>query len=300
MVLGLVITSGLVEGEWGLVMARRWAPLELKKLLLVLALSMAALFANPFGYKLVLYPFDFLFRQQSNMQYIEEWQFVSFSSGHGKLALIAIFALLAATLFSGLRWRLDEVLLTAFALWAGLSHVRLLFFTGLIVPPILAPRLKLFPPYDRKLDKPWLNAGIMAALVAWLVFSFPSALQLQQEVSEEYPTVALDFMQRQHIKGRIFNNFLWGGYMEWYTPQLEPFIDGRTDIFVYNGTMDDYVKVMLMQAPFEGLDRYKIDYVLLQPKRPLGYLLEHSPEWRTVYEDKVAKLYEKVPTVQRH
>ena len=299
-VLGLVITSGLVEGEWGLVMARRWAPLELKKLLLVLALSMAALFANPFGYKLVLYPFDFLFRQQSNMQYIEEWQFVSFSSGHGKLALIAIFALLAATLFSGLRWRLDEVLLTAFALWAGLSHVRLLFFTGLIVPPILAPRLKLFPPYDRKLDKPWLNAGIMAALVAWLVFSFPSALQLQQEVSEEYPTVALDFMQRQHIKGRIFNNFLWGGYMEWYTPQLEPFIDGRTDIFVYNGTMDDYVKVMLMQAPFEGLDRYKIDYVLLQPKRPLGYLLEHSPEWRTVYEDKVAKLYEKVPTVQRH
>jgi len=25
------------------------------------------------------------------------------------------------------------------------------------------------------------------------------------------------------------------------------------------------------------LDKYRIDYVLLQPKRPLGYLLEHSP-----------------------
>ena len=138
---------------------------ELKKLLLVLAASLAALFVNPFGYKLVLYPFDLLFRQQKGMQYVEEWQSVDFSTGNGKLALIMIFALLAAALFSRRRWRLDEVLLTAFALWAALSHVRFLFFAGLIMAPILAPRLKLFPPYERELDKPWLNAGIMAAIV---------------------------------------------------------------------------------------------------------------------------------------
>src|ERR1019366_6872102 len=50
-------------------------------------------------------------------------------------------------------------ILMAFALWAALLHTRLLFFAGLIVAPILAPSLKLFPPYDRKQDKPWLNAG---------------------------------------------------------------------------------------------------------------------------------------------
>ena len=64
-VLTLTTASGLVEGEWGLVVARRWAPGQLKKLLLALAASLAALFVNPFGYKLVLYPFDLLFRQQS-------------------------------------------------------------------------------------------------------------------------------------------------------------------------------------------------------------------------------------------
>ena len=57
-VLVLTIASGLVEGEWGLVVARRWTSGELKKLLLALAASLAALFVNPFGYKLVLYPFD--------------------------------------------------------------------------------------------------------------------------------------------------------------------------------------------------------------------------------------------------
>ena len=177
-VLTLTIASRVVEGQWGLVVARRWTPWELKKLLLVFAISLAALFVSPFGYKLVLYPFDFLFRQQSNMQYVEEWQPVDFSTGNGKLALIVILALLAAALFSRHRWRLDEALLTAFALWAVLSHGRFLFFAGLVLVPILAPRLRLFPPYERELDKPWLNAGIMATMVGSLIFLFPSAAKL--------------------------------------------------------------------------------------------------------------------------
>ena len=294
-VLGLTIISGLVEGEWGLVVARRWSPGELKNLLLALAASLAALFVNPFGYKLVLYPFDFLFRQPSNMKHIEEWQSVDFSTGTGKLALIVIFGLLAAALFSRRRWRLDEVLLTAFALWAALSHARFLFFVGLILVPILAPRLTLFPPYDRKIDKPSFNATIMAAVVGSLIFFFPSTTQLQQKVDEEYPRAALEFMQRQHLNGRVFNQYVWGGYMEWNAPELKPFTDGRTDIFVYNGAFDDYLKAGSIQTPLEILDKYRIDYVLLQPKRPLGYLLEHSPAWRPIYTDKVAVLLERTP-----
>jgi hypothetical protein len=294
-VVGATIVSGLVEGEWGLVVARRWTRAELKQFALVLLTSLAVLFVNPFGYKLVLYPFDVLFRQQAAVQAVEEWQSVDFSTGNGKLALLMILALLATALFSRRRWRLDEVLLTAFALWAALSHVRFLFFAGLILAPILAPRLTLFPPYDRKIDKPWLNATIMAAVVGSLIFFFPSTAQLQQKVDEEYPRAALEFMQRQHLNGRIFNQYVWGGYMEWNAPELKPFTDGRADIFVYNGALDDYLKAGSIQTPFEILDKYRIDYVLLQPKRPLGYLLEHSPAWRPIYTDKVAVLLERTP-----
>ena len=294
-VLALTIAAGLVEGEWGRVVARRWSPSELKKLLLSLVASLAALFLNPFGYKLLLYPFDLLFRQPANMKHIEEWQSVDFNTGNGKLALIVIFALLAAGFALRRRWKLGEVLLGAFALWAGLSHLRLLFFAGLIVVPILAPCLTLFPPYERELDKPRLNAGIMAAIVASLIFFFPSAAKLQQKVDETFPTAALEFMQRQHIDGRVFNQDWWGGYMEWNAPQLKPFIDGRFDIFVYNGTFDDYIKAVVIQTPFEILDKYRIDYVLLEPQQPLGYVLQHSPAWRTIYSDKVAVLFEHTP-----
>ena len=292
-VLVISIASGLVEGDWGLVVARRWIPGELKKLLLALAASLAALFVNPFGYKLVLYPFDLLFRQGNAVHAVGEWHSVDFGKGTGKLALIVIFAWLAAAFFSRRRWKLDELLLMAFALWAALSHVRFLPFLGLIGAPILAPSLKLFPPYQREIDKPWLNAVIMAAMVGSVIFYFPSAAKLQQNVDDTYPTAALQFMQRQHLSGRTFNNDGWGGYMEWTAPELKTFIDSRADIFAYNGTLDDYIKVVLIQTPFEILDKYKIDYVLSEPKQPLGYLLEHSPAWRPIYSDKVAVLFER-------
>jgi hypothetical protein len=293
-VLVLTIASGLFEGAWGSVVARRWSSAEITKLLPAFVASLAALFVNPFGYRLVLYPFDFLFRQQSNVQYVAEWQPVDLSTGDGKLAYIVIFGLLAAALFSCRRWQVRDVLLTAFALWAGLSHARFLFFIGLIVVPILAPSLKLFPPYDRELDKPWLNAIIMAGVVCGSIVFFPSAAQLQQNVDETFPRAALEFMQREHINGRIFNQYLWGGYMEWKAPELKPFVDGRADIFVYNGALDDHRRATTIEAPIEVLDKYRFDYALLQPDRPLTYLLQNSSAWRVVYSDKVAVLFERV------
>ena len=294
-VLVLTIASGLVEGQWGLVVAKRWGSGELKKLLVTLALSLAALFVNPFGYKLVMYPYTLLLRQQGVMQHLVEWQSVDFSNRYGKLALLMVLALLAAALFSRRLWSLDETLLTAFALWTALSHQRFLFFAGLIMVPILAPRLKLFPPYERELDKPWLNAVVIAAIVGGMIFFFPSSAQLQQEVDEEYPTAALEFIQRQHINGRIFNQDWWGGYMEWDAPELKPFMDGRTDIFVFNGAFSDYLKAVLIQSPFEVMDKYKIDYVLLETGKPPAYVLQHSAAWHPIYSDKVAVLFERSP-----
>ena len=171
-VLGLFTAGGFVEGEWGAITARRWTRKELTSLLLASAASLGALFVNPFGSRLVLYPFNFLFRQQSNMQYIEEWQSVDLSSANGKLVYIVIFGLLAAFWFTNRRWKLGDMLLLAFALWTGLTHVRFLFFLGLIVVPILAPSLNLFTPYDRKIDKPWLNAAIVACIITAFVFFF--------------------------------------------------------------------------------------------------------------------------------
>jgi hypothetical protein len=79
--------------------------------------------------------------------------------------------------------------------------------------------------------------------------------------------------------------------MEWNTPELKPFIDGRADIFVYNGTFDEHFNAMMIKKPIEMLDKYSIDYVLLGSDQPLAYVLEHSSAWRPIYSDDVARLY---------
>ncbi len=290
-ILVLTIASGLVQGEWGLVVASRWSTADINKLLLALGASLAALFVNPFGYKLVLFPFAF-FRMQGFMQYVEYWRPVDFSTWNGKLAMGLIFALLAAVLFSCRRWRLDEILLVGFGLWSGLSHVRLLDFAAILIVPILAPRLKLFPPYDPQLDKPWLNAIIMIAVVSAIVISFPSEMQLQQQVNNEYPVAALEFIQRQRINGRIFHPAEFGGFIEWKAPELKSFVDGRA-VFVENGIFEDCFSALLVRDPFKVLDKYKIEYVLLQPSWPLTYVLEHSADWKLIHADKTAVLFER-------
>src|ERR1035437_343611 len=119
-VLGIYIVSGLVEGRWGSVSAERWTPAQLRKLVVIVVASSAAMLVNPYGYKLLWYPFDLLFRQQPVLGKIVEWQSVDFHTGYGKLAMLMIFALLAVTLLSRDRWEVRDVLLIAFAVWTAL------------------------------------------------------------------------------------------------------------------------------------------------------------------------------------
>ena len=294
-VMGAYIVSGLVEGQWNNVVAERWTPAQFRKLLVACAASVGALFANPYGYKLVWYPFDLFLRQKANLDNVIEWQSVNFHTGWGKLAMFMLLVLLAAAWFSPKPWKLRDVLLATFAVWASLNHLRFLLFAAIILVPILAPRLQLFGPYDAKKDKPWLNLAITAAIIAMIVGSYPSAAQLQGIIDTQFPRDALRFIQQRQITNRLFSWYDFGGYIEFYAPAIKTFADGRTDIFVYNGVLNDYIKINAVENPFELLDKHKIDYVLFPVNKPLTYVLDHSPAWRAVYEDKLAKLFERVP-----
>jgi hypothetical protein len=293
--MGIYVVSSLVEGQWNNVVAERWTPVQLRKLLLIFAASVGSLFVNPYGYKLVWYPFDLLFRQKVYLDSMGEWVSVNFHTGWGKLALFMIFALLGTAWFSRKPWKLCDILLATFAVWASLNHLRFLLFAAIILVPILAPRLRLFGPYDAKKDKPWLNLAITAAIVAIIVGSYPSAAQLQNNIDSQFPRDALRFIQQRQLTGRLFNWYDFGGYIEFYAPAIKTFADGRADIFMYDGVLNDYININTIERPFELLDKYKIDYVLFPVNKPLTYVLDHSPAWHMIYEDKVAKLYERVP-----
>ena len=62
--------------------------------------SAAALFVNPFGARLVWYPFDLAFRQKLNISHVAEWVSVSFHDMRGKIVFLLIVTFLLTALFA--------------------------------------------------------------------------------------------------------------------------------------------------------------------------------------------------------
>ena len=294
-VFGIYLVSGLAEGQRGVVVATRWKPAQLRHLTEVFAASVAVLFINPYGYKLVWYPFDLLFRQKANLDNVIEWQSVDFHTGWGKLALCMIFAVMSAAWFSRKTWEVRDVVLVTFAIWASLTHLRFLLFAAIVLVPILAPRMRLFESYDREDDVPSMNLAVTIAIAALIVFAYPSAARLQEVVDLQFPRNALRFLQQERIQGRLFHYYDYGGYIEWNAPAVRTFADGRTDIFTYNGVFDDYIAINQIERPLELLDKYEIDYVLFPLGKRLTYVLDQSSAWHRIYGDQLVNIYQRVP-----
>jgi hypothetical protein len=292
-VLGVFIVTGLVEGTWGRIEAVRWTPQQLRHLLIAAGASVAALFVNPYTYKLVWYPFDMKLHQTLNIGHVEEWASVNFHDARGKIVLILIAALILGALLSRQRWRLEELALAAMAVYFGLTHVRFLFQAALLLAPLLARMLDFLPPYRREIDKPLLNAVICGGVLVIFLFRFPTQAQLAEAVGRTYPVDAMVYIKKHGLDGPIFNLYIWGGYLGWCCPRVKNFIDSRADIYEAKGVFQDYLDAITMKGSLEILDKYKVRYVVMPPDAPLTYLVKNVPGWEVVYSDKVTTITER-------
>jgi hypothetical protein len=293
-VLGLFVVSGSVEGSWGSIEASRWSPPQARKLAWVSLLSTLAVFVNPYGWRLVLYPFDLAFHQKLNIANVEEWRSLDFHSPRGKFMLATMAAAILLQLVRRRRWRLDQVLFLLLGTYAALTYSRFLFLAAILVMPFLAEDLSPWMPYDADRDKPWLNAPIILGSVVAVVLLFPTNRQLNDHSANVYPdSSALAYLRNFHPHGNVFNNYLWGGYLIWNVRQVPVFIDSRVDVFERNGVFADYLHAVRIEDTLAILDKYSIQYVLFENHRPLTYLLQHTPGWKVDYQDKTTILFER-------
>ena len=293
-VLAVVSISGCVQGSWGSIEATRWTRPQTRKLAWVSLLSTLALFINPYGWRLVLYPFDLAFHQKLNIASVDEWRSLDFHSPRGKIVLAIMAAAILLQLVRRRKWQLHEVLFLLIGTYAALTYSRFLFLAAILIVPLLAKDLASAMPYHADRDKPWLNAAIMLGVVATVFVLFPTNRQLNDRDSTIYPdATAQKYLQNFHPRGHVFNNYLWGGYLIWNVRQVPVFIDSRVDVFERNGVLADYLHAIRIEGSLQILDKYSIQYVLFENHRPLTYLLQHTPGWKVDYEDKTAILFER-------
>ena len=292
-VAGAVLFSAWFRLEGGLLVALRWSPHQRRMLTWAFALSVLAVFLNPVGLQLVLYPLKALFVPSIGIEAVSEWQPLQFSDARGiaVLGVLGCVVLLIIMRRSQLWWH--ELLLLAPGAWLAVSHRRLILPFGILIAPVLSRLLAdAWEGYDAKRDRPLPNAVLMAASVLVAFWAFPSQKSLAAQVQDESPVKAVEFIKTHHLSGPMMNEWLYGGYLMWAAPEYPDFIDGRGDVFEWAGILAQYGTWMELQRdPNLLLDRYGVNFCLLSRDSKMATVLPLLHGWTAVYTDNNAVIF---------
>lgn len=270
---------------------------------LFVGLSLISALLTPHGIKGILFTVQLLSGSYA-MDHIAEWRSPNF---HFFQPLeVWLFAGLAAVLFQGLRLPLMRIVLLLGLLHLGLTHGRNIELLGLLAPLFLAVPLAgqwqeqqatgrqlatmdhFFQALAQRASK-----GATVLVVGGLVAATVLATQLNEFKPDKgiTPTDAIQAARKANLTGPVLNEYSFGGYLIY--SGISPFIDGRADMYG-DDYLKQYIEAVTLEAP-DGLllvlKKYRIEWTLLPPNTPAVALLDHLPEWRRFYADKVAVVH---------
>jgi hypothetical protein len=254
---------------------------DLRRRILVLVLSVLALFVNPYGWRLVVYPFDLAFRQKLNVANVQEWHTIDLHTPRGKLVLVSMVLLAIWQIVRPRRWKLADLLLVLLGVYSGFTYSRFLFLLALLAVPSIAATLSLDNAPRQEKNRGLLNAAGMLFLLAMVWSSLHHRQGPDPRAGQPLPVDFGPAVAALPPSARVFNEYTWGGRLIW-TNHLPVFVDSRVDIFEYNGTFKDYLDIVHLNNSLDLLDKHRITHVLFPADAPLVYLLQNTSRWKTI------------------
>ena len=106
------------------------------------------------------------------------------------------------------------------------------------------------------------------------------------------PVAATDWLVAHPPTGRILNEYNWGGYLA-YRLRVDVGLYGAADAFGDAGLEEQQAVIDLTTDPRSYLDDHAVVAVILAPDRPFNRWLADASDWRRVYSDNVAVIYER-------
>lgn len=145
---------------------------------------------------------------------------------------------------------------------------------------------------------------VIAAIagIALLFNSIPSLARYEFKADTTFavPKDAADFLSDKDIKGNMFNEYGFGGYLIWRLyPGKKVFIDGRN---LDNEVYEEYAIVASASYGKEGswediLRKYRVSYVVTPPLLPKGEIyplvekLFEREDWILIYNDHLSLIF---------
>jgi hypothetical protein len=291
------LIGSFIEFDLGILVSRRW-DLERRRIFAwSIALSCAALFVNPVGFKQVLYPFDNLMNMQTMIVNVEEWAPLNLTEarGIGVLAVLLCIALLIAARKAEIY--LDELLVLAAGAWLAFEHTRMMILFGILAAPTLCRQLaNVWENYEPEKDRILPNAVLIGISIVIVVLAFPSRQNLERQVESTSPVKAVQYIKANQLSGHMLNDYTYGGYLIWAAPEYPVMMDGRADLYEWTGFLEEYAHwAKLEEDPNLLLEKYNVNFCLLSTHSQMTNVLPLLRDWKLVYSDDLAKVFVRTP-----
>lgn len=251
-------------------------------------------------------------------QYIPEWASPDFHITLEQTVLWLLLAVFAAVGLSGRRMDgSDLVTVLIFALMALVARRNFGPFALVAVPVLTryasaavrawrerAPWLERLerlnhnakPETDRALGvKKAINLTLVALLGMVVILKLYVVTQptfVGYHLANAFPSRAVGWLLENRPGQNLFNEYNWGGYLQWALPGFPTFVDGRTDLFG-DEVVGEWIEVIQAGERWKPiLDRYDARLVMVEHDRPLLQALA-AEGWKLVYQDAQVVIYER-------
>ncbi len=266
---------------------------------LTLAACLLVVPLNPNGARLYTYPFETL-ASPSMQMFIQEWASPDFHLNEWQPLAWLIPALIVFGALGRQPVNPTHLLLTAALGYFALRSMRNVSLFVLTAIPLLAAQAAALGrgrPEVRAQPRPipWLNPLLLTlALLAGGARFFAVVQEQPGSERTQFPAAAVDWIERNHPAGNLYNTYGWGGYLIWRLyPDYPVYIDGRADLYG-DQFIFDYLEVYRAEPGWEtALDEAGVRLVLIEPGAPLTVALSASPNWQLDYADAQSAVFTK-------
>jgi len=302
--IGIYLAGELLEGWLARGELRAERLLRARQHGLALGIGLLASLFNPNGWRNLAHVAGF-FGNSAILRQTQEFMSPDFHTINGKLFLLALLVVVATFALTRRRPTLPVLLVVLANIAFSLISQRNIELFALVALPLLAltydAEWRALPILRRpkevfQREHEGSYGGVAAVICSLLLVAVALAggkVAGVEVVPDHYdpstfPVAAVTEGRRAKLEGRMFNNFIWGGYLLQAWPEQRVFIDGGTDH--YGDTLfNQYIQVWNLEPGWRGvMQRHDIDLAIVSPSSRLAHELAEHEGWSTWYCDSTA------------
>jgi hypothetical protein len=288
---------------------------RVKNLFFIFFLGVVASLVNPAGLRGIIHPFQiyknygYAVAEEKSVWFVENYGLVNSNFLLIKVVLILIFLSFFLS-FVVDRKKISPAffMLAVFFGAIGWIQIRNFTFLGFFALPILAVNFQsIFTP-DRSDNPPAKENGVAVMYIFAFIFAiftnyqFVALHQANRGIGLlPENEAAAEFVQKENIKGPIFNNYDIGGYLIWSLPESEKvFVDNRPEVYPNSFFSEVYKPMQENPDVFKKVDaQYNFNTIVFYRNdiTPWGMnflkMIKENSNWTKVFEDGYAVIYSK-------